>query len=337
MSLHIHPPLTISVQDRHTSVKSTQWCSFFAVPSSIHPSLVQQLGLTRRPPIGWTEDQDGGRHRLKRRGDRARFGFSVGPHSWKRFLFPPEVRLWSIRRSEGGLALTGGAAAETEAEDARPPGPRYAFIGVRSCDIHAIDIQDRVFVRGEPADPVYSRRRRDAFILAVHCGQAGGTCFCVSMGTGPRADKGFDLALTEIIDGDDHCFAVDVGTERGRDILDQVAHRDATGRERARARDVVRRTAESMGRSHDNTGIKELLYSNMEHPRWDDVAGRCLACGNCTLVCPTCFCSTTEDISDVTGEHAERWRRWDSCFTGAHSHMHGGSATPRPGRATAGG
>jgi Fe-S-cluster-containing hydrogenase component 2 len=75
----------------------------------------------------------------------------------------------------------------------------------------------------------------------------------------------------------------------------------------------------------DVTGLPELLARNLEHPRWDDVASRCLACANCTMACPTCFCSTVEDTTDLTGDHAERWRSWDSCFTMDFSHVHGGS------------
>jgi Fe-S-cluster-containing hydrogenase component 2 len=80
-----------------------------------------------------------------------------------------------------------------------------------------------------------------------------------------------------------------------------------------------------MGRKIDTVGIKELLYSNYEHPRWDQVAARCLSCANCTMVCPTCFCTTVEDVTDLSGEHAERWRKWDSCFTANFSYIHGGN------------
>ena len=72
-------------------------------------------------------------------------------------------------------------------------------------------------------------------------------------------------------------------------------------------------------------GIRDLLYDNLEHPRWSDTAGRCLSCGNCTMVCPTCFCSTVEDVTDVSGTQAERVRHWDSCFTSEHSYIHGGA------------
>ena len=79
-----------------------------------------------------------------------------------------------------------------------------------------------------------------------------------------------------------------------------------------------------MGRAMDTTNIKQLLYDNPEHPQWDKVAGRCLSCANCTMACPTCFCSTVEDVSDLTGKHAERWRKWDSCFSLEFSYIHGG-------------
>ena len=177
----------------------------------------------------------------------------------------------------------------------------------------------------DPPDPIYTERRRGAFVLAVQCGQAGGTCFCVSMNTGPRSRSGFDLAVTEVIEDGEHFMAVEEGSELGAEILARVEHRKASEREQKSAHAATERATAAMGRAMDTTDIKELLYSNMEHPRWDDVAARCLTCGNCTLVCPTCFCSTVEDTSDLGGEVAERWRRWDSCFTLSHSYLHGGS------------
>jgi formate hydrogenlyase subunit 6/NADH:ubiquinone oxidoreductase subunit I len=205
------------------------------------------------------------------------------------------------------------------------PAPRYAFFGARSCDLHAIAIQDRVHTGGPYVDAAYAERREAAFVVAINCGKAGGTCFCVSMNTGPKATLGFDLALTEVIEGERHYFTVEVGTERGAEVLGAVPHRDATGDEAAAAERVVAHTAAEMGRALDTDGIKELFYRNQEHPRWDDVASRCLTCGNCTMVCPTCFCTSVEDVTDLTGEHAERWRRWESCFTTDFSYIHGGS------------
>ncbi|MGB3904623.1 MAG: 4Fe-4S dicluster domain-containing protein, partial [Anaerolineae bacterium] len=189
----------------------------------------------------------------------------------------------------------------------------------------AIHIQNRVFLESPHTDPVYKARRDHLFVVAVNCGQAGGTCFCVSMETGPEATFGFDLALTEVLEDEGHYFLAEVGSERGAEVLAEVEHREATADEEQAAENVVAKAAAQMGRNMDTTDIKGLLYGNYEHPRWDEVANRCLTCGNCTLVCPTCFCTTVEDVTDLKGEQAERWRRWDSCFTMDFSYIHGGS------------
>jgi ferredoxin len=270
-------------------------------------------------PIGWTDRQEPGRYRLERRDDEALFGFTVGPQAWKRFLHPPAETLWTMRRGEDGVTI----------ESPTDAAPRFAFIGVRACELHAIAIQDRVLAAGPYADVAYAARRRGAFIVAVNCGQAGATCFCVSMQTGPKADCGFDLALTELIDGDGqeyrHEFLVEVGSARGADVLEQIPHRAASDADMTAAATVVKRTTSQMGRHLETAGLKELLQENLDHPRWDDVAERCLTCGNCTMVCPTCFCTTVEDHSDLTGTSATRQRKWDSCFTMDFSFIHGGS------------
>jgi ferredoxin len=266
-------------------------------------------------PAGWTDEQGPGSYRLKRRDDEALFGYAVGPHSWKRFLFPPVTPLFSASR-DGRAMLT---------EDPEPPAPKYAFIGVRACEVAAIDVQDRVFVGPGAEDPLYGARRNGAFLVAVNCTEAGGTCFCVSMETGPKVTRGYDLALTELLSEDEHMFLVEVGSERGAEVIGDVPRTPAADEHVAAADRVVERTAANMGRSMDTDGIKDLLYRNLEHPRWDDVAARCLACGNCTLACPTCFCSSVEDGSDLGGDEGGRQRVWDSCFTLDHSYLHGGS------------
>ena len=266
-------------------------------------------------PIGYTDEQDGGSYRLKRRHDQALFGYAVGPHAWKKFLHPPSVRLWQASRTEHGFQI---AAQQSETS-------KYAFIGVRSCELHAIAIQDRVFMHGDLTDPIYRARREQLCIIAVNCGQAGGTCFCVSMQTGPQVSSGYDLAVTEVLEGQSHYFVVEVGSELGMDILTTVPYRAANQSDIQRSEAIVASTAAHMGRSMDTSGIKNLLYQNLEHPQWEKVASRCLTCANCTMVCPTCFCTTVEDTTDLTGECAERWRRWDSCFTMDFSYIAGGS------------
>jgi len=116
-----------------------------------------------------------------------------------------------------------------------------------------------------------------------------------------------------------------VGSDRGAEVLAEIPHRDARAEDREAAAAVHARTASQMGRELDTAGIKELLYRNLEHPRWQEVADRCLTCGNCTMVCPTCFCTTVEDVTDLEGERVERTQRWDSCFTVDYSQIHGGA------------
>jgi ferredoxin len=268
---------------------------------------------TSNLPQGWTDRQEGGTYRLEKRSDQALFGYAVGPHSWKKFLHPSVRKLWSAQRKGKTFQVT------PEQEDC----PKYAFIGVRACELHAIEIQDRVFIRDEFQDPSYVKRREQAFIVALQCGQAGGTCFCVSMKTGPQVKSGFDLAMTEVLEGGRHYFVLEEGSEMGRRVLQKIEARKAQAEEEKAARAVVEKTAGQMGRRMDTTQIKELLYKNYEHPRWDEVANRCLACANCTMVCPTCFCSTVEDVTDLTGDHTERWQKWDSCFTMDFSHLSG--------------
>jgi ferredoxin len=275
------------------------------------------LGGVEDLPIGWGDEQDGGRYRLRRREDGALFGYAVGQHSWKEFLFPPRTTLFQATKRDGTLAFT---ASDSSQE-------RYAFLGVRACELAAIAIQDRVFLGG-PGDRTYRTARRDIFTIAVNCMVAGGTCFCVSMGTGPRATSGYDLTLTEVIDEDRHEFVFESGTEAGEHLLRALPGRATTDDDLSRVDRIVATTSAQMGRSMDTDGIKELLYANLEHPRWDEVATRCLACTNCTLVCPTCFCSTTEDSVTLDGGEAARTRRWDSCFTMDFSNLHGVPVRP---------
>ena len=265
-------------------------------------------------PRGWTDRQEAGTYRLERDPRELYFGFTLGAQSWKPYLFPPRLRLWSARRSDDG-----SFAARDEAEEA----PGRVFLGVRPCDLAAIAVQDRVFLHGPHQDPDYGRRRERAFLVAVTCGQAAATCFCTSMGGGPRAERGFDLALTELSDERGHRFLVESGSERGTEVLAELSAPESAAADREGAERVAAAAAAQITRRMP-AGIAGVLRGGYAHPRWDEVASRCLACTNCTLVCPTCFCMAVEDTTDLEGT-AHRDRRWDSCFTAGHSYIHGGS------------
>jgi ferredoxin len=276
--------------------------------------VLRELSSASELPFGWGVRLEPGGYQLRRRDDSAAFGHAAGPQSWKRFLHPPRERLWSATRTAGGFDLDG-------ADDDEPP--RYAFVGVRPCDLRAIAIQDRVLA--QPGSR-YAARRARLFIVAVNCTEPGETCFCTSMGTGPGADgNAYDLALTELLDQHGHRFLVQAGSQQGAGILEQVGSERAEDAAVLRARSAVEAAADRMGRQMEAGGLRELMADSHQAARWDDVAARCLTCGNCTMACPTCFCTTVEDTTDLTGEHAERWELWDSCFDVDFSYLHGGS------------
>jgi len=280
--------------------------------------VLRELASADELPFGWGVELAAGRYRLRRRADDAAFGHAAGPQSWKQFLHPPREKLWSATRTAGGF--------EVSEDDEQPP--RYAFLGVRPCDLRAIEIQDRVL--GQPGSR-YAGRREAALVIAVNCTEPGETCFCASMGTGPGAGQdGFDLALTETVGEGGHRFLVDVGSARGAAVIGQVPSREAAEGDIKGARTAVEAASDQMGREMDTSGLRELMAGSHGAARWDDVAARCLTCGNCTLACPTCFCTSIEDSSDLTGEHAERWELWDSCFDLDFSYLHGGSVRTSP-------
>lgn len=271
-------------------------------------------------PVGWRDEEEAGSCRLIQDDGQAFFGCRVGQHSWKQFLFPPDLLLWQARREEGSWRLEVQAAAE----------PPFAFLGVRACDLAALEVHDRVFSRGRYLDPIYTERREKTFIVAVHCTRSGGTCFCASLGSGPKAASGFDLALTEVLENGRHFFVVEVGTKLGADILVAVTHRPATAAEAAAAERLVAGAALNQTIMLSTSGLKEFLYDNFENPHWEQVAQRCLSCGNCAITCPTCFCHNYQDSLDVSGQVADRRRHWEVCFSVDHSYIHGGAIRPSP-------
>lgn len=260
-------------------------------------------------PHGWGVDTAPGTYRLRARSDRAAFGHSAGPQSWKQFLHPQRQRVWS-----SDCAIEAAEAAE----------PRYAFLGVRGCDLAAIGVLDRVLVGGAHPDGAYAGRRTGAFIVAVNCTEPGGLCFCSSMGTGPRCGPGADLELTERIDGDSVTYLVQTGSDEGADLLAAIPHRPVEAAERTAADAEIAAAADAMGRQMPEGDLRQLLIDSRESAHWSEVASRCLTCGNCTMVCPTCFCTSTSDVTDLTGTHAERWMEWASCFELDFTFVHEG-------------
>lgn len=276
-------------------------------------------------PIGFHDDQAPGRYRLDHGADEAIFGWAVGPQSLKGEFFPAQSTVWEMAGGTGG-----SQPIHSPKVDDKP----VAYIGARPCELAALSILDRVLSGGTYPDLRYRARRNRSFIAVAECGAPSGTCFCSSMGTGPGIGEGFDLAITEIEDSDQrrgastnggsHRYLVRPGSDAGRSVLEHLPHRLSVDDDWAARDDLLSGSVVAMGERCDTIGLPELLARNLDHPRWAEVAHRCLACGNCTMVCPTCFCSDIHDVTDLS-DGVERTRRWSSCFELSHSHLHGGS------------
>ena len=273
--------------------------------------VLSEITSGQQLPAGWGAESAPGRYRLRKRADAAVFGHAAGSQSWKQFLHPPRQPLWS----------TDGASFTPAVE----PEVHYAFLGVRACDLAAIRTLATVLGAGNHPSRAFARRVRDLLIIAAGCTEPGGVCFCASMGTGPEPGPGYDLSLTEQIDASGHRFVVAVGSERGAAVLNTLGCRPATDAEAAAANAAVAAAVSRMGRRMPPTDLRALLVDSRDSPRWNEVADRCLTCGNCTMVCPTCFCTTTEDVTPLGTGTSDRAERWASCFELDFSYLHGGS------------
>ncbi len=263
-------------------------------------------------PRGVGDDTAPGHYRLTNRDDGACFGFAAPADSWKAHLFPPRQVLFTAEHTEEGIRFTPAA----------PPVRKQAFIGVRGCDLAAIAILDEVLLHQEHPDPQYTARRAGLFLVAADCAHPAATCFCASMGTGPAAGPGADLALSELDPGTaQHRFLVTVGTPAGGALLDGIESSPAAPEDLAAAAALTAGATEAMTR-HLEPGSWQ---PDPRDPRWSEVAQRCLSCANCTMACPTCFCFDVGDDTDPVSGTTSRTRRWGSCFEQSHSYLHGGA------------
>lgn len=271
-----------------------------------------EIDSVRCLPIGWSDQQQPGKYRLAENDSGAYFEYNVGPHSWKKFFFPPRLTVEQARRLDG----------QWEFHHPEPTATRYALLGVRACELAAIAVQDRVMMEGPYIDREYAARREAALIIAVNCTVAADTCFCTSMETGPRCRSGFDLALTETAEG----FVIEVGSQKGSDLLQRLSSELASDSILEEADQLRGRAETQISKQMNTDGIRDLLLSSLDHPHWDKVASRCLSCSNCTMVCPTCFCATVGEVADLSGDQVDRVRTWDSCFNLEFAYSAAGTA-----------
>jgi ferredoxin len=278
--------------------------------------ILDTLTSSKNLPIGWMDEQSPGKYELKKRKDDALFGYNLGPHSWKQFLFPPKEKLFTAKKIDSGFVIL---------EESTPPTEKMAFIGVRGCELAAIHIQDRVFYQKPESYPQYQKRKESLFIVAVNCTRSVATCFCTAMGSGPRCEKGYDISLTEVITTDEHLFTLTIGSEKGRALVEKLHLAIADEKQKKAADKLIEDLIASMLCTLNPLKVHDTLMKSWDCKRWDNVAKRCVGCANCTLVCPTCFCSDTKEKISLDGSTTERWQQWESCFNLSHSQLHGGS------------
>ena len=278
----------------------------------------QSLTHASQLPVGVRDAQEAGSYRLAGSASPRAFAWANGPQALKPFLFAPSEVLWRARRRpDGGIDF----------DSALPEGRPLAVLGVRACDLAALAIQDQHFLHGAHGaapDPFYARRREGLFLVAVNCSHPAATCFCVSTGDGPCAVHGYDIVLDERDDG----FLAQAAGERGEAVLAALALAPATAEQGAEAQRQAAQAAAAMTRRLPGRKLRDALFANLEHARWDEVADRCLSCGNCTSVCPTCFCHSESERPHIGGADTEHAREWDSCFTRDHSQLHGFTVRP---------
>ncbi len=267
-------------------------------------------------PAGVGDEQSPGHYGLVDHHDRRVFDYTVGPISPKRWTFPATVPLNVGRRDGRAVSF----------EPAELDAPRLAFLGVRACELAALGIQDRVFLGGPYTDEDYRARRRNALVVAVNCTTASSTCFCTSMGTGPEVRGGYDIALTELDEG----FVLRAGTPEGVDLVARLPVRGADAGQMFRAAEAVGKTAATIGDPVPTAGLHDRLLAQFDSPEWANIAERCLSCANCTMVCPTCFCSSVVQRSDLDGDVSTSDRVWDFCFTAGFAKVAGGNFRSRP-------
>lgn len=268
----------------------------------------RELATAEELPWGVSQTQFPGEYRVQRNSHPRAFAWANGPQALKPYLFSPHELLWRVRRdSEGTLHFT----------TPLPEGSPLAVIGVRACDLAALAIHDRHFL-GDTPDAHYAARREKMLLIAVNCSHPAATCFCASTGDGPEARQGFDLLLDELDDG----FVIRAGSDKGTALLQQVDLQAVDGTQLNAAAEQSRAAALQQ-RSLPSRNLRDALFTNLEHPHWQEVGSRCLACGNCTSVCPTCFCHGEQEVPALDGTSSEHIRQWDSCFSAGHSYIHG--------------
>lgn len=271
--------------------------------------IYDSLNSIEQLPYGKTDRQSAGSYTLENTPDKKFFDWANGPQAIKPLLFRPREKLWQSTKSDDGTICFSGS--DTSAEPT-------VFFAARACDIAALQLHDQHFLQQQFIDPYYQAHREKLLIIAVNCSSPADTCFCHSTGDGPFVKQGADIILTELDNG----FLVKAETSQGDTLLEKIDLKYITADQSAELTRIEEK-AQKQKRQLPDFDIKNRLLNELDNDTWHDIATNCLSCGNCTSVCPTCFCHSENDIPSLDGQTSEHYREWDSCFGQGHSFIHG--------------
>ena len=225
----------------------------------------------------------------------------------KDFLLPPEHRVLTVSQNYEVV------------EDIESMDSDIVFFGIKSCDRKAIDILDRILYNKHP---VYTRRRDSVKIIVVEeCLEPGETCFCSAVNAGPTISKGFDIAYARL---DQNTVLFKYGSSVGEKMLRSIGLRKA-GKDTIKVYlDMVEKAVSiTKSRIPDVKSIQGILREvASDRDLWEEVSSRCVGCGNCNYVCPTCFCTEIDDR--VGNGFSTRVGIWIGCLTYTYGLVAGG-------------
>ena len=271
--------------------------------------LFDEIQSVDQLPRGITDEQQAGSYTLNHSHSSKYFEWANGPQAIKPLVFTPKEKLWSSTQSVDGEISFSVAKQQTK---------KLAVIGARACDVAALKIHDQHFLQQQFVDPYYKARRENLLIVAVNCSHPASTCFCHSTGDGPFVSDSFDIALTELQNG----FLIEAQSPQGNKIIAALSLQNGT-QEQLEESEKIKTRASKQNRALPKLDIKTRLFDELENENWHSIATKCLSCGNCTAVCPTCFCHSENEAPELDGSSSTHYREWDSCFGQGHSYIHG--------------
>jgi sulfhydrogenase subunit beta (sulfur reductase) len=241
-------------------------------------------------------------------------GQDTGFLDWHRnTVIPPKANILPNMEKMFGFHKEGGSYS---LESASPQEQKQLIFGIRPCDARAMSIIDKIF-QDAYEDTYYLNRRQNTLLVGMGCVNPYDSCFCTSLGLGPAEATDVDLMLTDI--GGE--FLIEEISDKGKELMSGVEGvAEATGDDEVRAAEVKEAACQKVTRKIDTREIEKRLPPAFENGKfWEKIAAKCVSCGICTFLCPTCYCF---DINDemVRGDGA-RFRNWDSCSFSLYTQM----------------